>query len=288
VEPTPTADADRGASRDAADEALEGVRARLIRRTRSARARRWMVFGAIVTVSLASTGLTLVVVALLLARQAPGWWQGIDAADPRVVDLADRAERAVVSAMHRSRPDGAPWTVAVTAEQANAWLNVKLPRWVTSRSDAWPEQISQVQTHFADGRVSVGLRIGGWDGETHIVAATVNPVLHDGGLWLMQPATNAGRLDLPAGWTINRLARWLPVSIRRREMAQRALGALRQEGPVLPLTQVRLEDGRRVRLVGLRVEDDRLLLTCVTELAGRHADGSQQATDPAPGPRRPR
>ncbi|RMH27808.1 MAG: hypothetical protein D6693_04680 [Planctomycetota bacterium] len=268
--------ADRAASRDAADAALEGVRARLMRRARSARARRWLFFGAFAVVSAVSAAGLMAVTALLLSRQAPAWWRPVDPADPATVDLAERVERAVVSAMHRPRPPGEPWTVAVTAEQANAWLNVKLPRWVRSRSDAWPEEVRRIQTRFTGGRLSVGLEIAGGSDEPRIVAATVEPVLRGGGLWLTQPATNAGRLDLPAGWTIKKLARWLPEPIRTREMAERALAALKQEGPVLPTVEARLEDGRRVRLVGLRIDEDRLLLTCVTTRRARRADASPE------------
>lgn len=247
------------------------MRAALARQLATSRARKALTIGAIVTTCLASAAMTIVVVALLLARESPSWWRTVDPENPRMVELAERVEQAVVSAMHRSRPFGEPWTVAVTAPQANAWLNVKLPRWVRSRNAHWPEQIGQVQTHFEDGRVSVGVRIGAAT-EDQIVAATVNPRLtDDGGLWLTQPSTNAGRLDIPAGWTIARLQSWLPPEIREREMTARMLDALRQRGPVLPTTHVDLEDGRRIRLVDVRIERDRLLLTCVTEMPRRPA-----------------
>lgn len=267
VDTSPKNEALSTASRDIADAALARVRARLARRSLTQRGRRWLVLGGILATCLASAGLAVLVVALLLARESPSWWRTVDTADPSVVELADRVERAIVSAMHRARPAGEPWTVAVTAEQANAWLNVKLPRWVRSREAGWPAELSQVQTHFEHGRVSVGMRIVGREGGVaQIVAATVNPELRHGALWLRQPATNAGRLDLPAGWTIARLRSWLPPEIRRREMTRHTLDALMQKGPVLPDLSLRLEDGRRVRLVGLRIDEERLLLTCVTEL----------------------
>lgn len=262
------------ASRDEADRALLGVRAALARQLATSRARKLIAFGAIAGTCLASAAMTIVVVALLLARESPSWWRTVDPENPRIVDLAERVEQAVVSSMHRARPIGEPWTVAVTAPQANAWLNVKLPRWVRSRNAQWPDQIGQVQTHFGDGKVSVGVRIGS-DTEDQIVAATVNPRLHDdGALWLTQPSTNAGRLDIPAGWTIARLQSWLPPEIREREMTARMLDALRQRGPVIPATFVDLEDGRRIRLVDVRIENDRLLLTCVTEMPDRPATAS--------------
>ncbi len=259
------------ASLDEADRALLSVRAVLARRLATSRARKLVAIGVIAATCLASAAMTFVVVALLLARESPSWWRTVDAENPRVIELAERVERAVVSSMHRARPIGEPWTVAVTAPQANAWLNVKLPRWVHSRNAQWPDQIGQVQTHFGDGRISVGVRIGSNE-EDQIVAATVNPDLHDdGGLWLKQPSTNAGRLDIPAGWTIARLQSWLPPEIREREMTARMLDALRQRTPVLPSTYVDLEDGRRIRLVGLSIERDKLLLTCVTEMPTRPA-----------------
>lgn len=258
------------ASRDIADAALARVRARLGWRERSERARRWIIFAVVFVICAASAGLTALVVATLLARESPVWWRTVDARDEGVIDLAERVERAVVSAMHRARPDSEPWTVAVTAAQANAWLNVKLPQWARSRDTGWPREIAEVQTHFSGGRIGVGMRLAsGRAGSAPIVAATVEPIMRDGALWLTQPATVAGRLDLPAGWTINRLSSWLPPEMRARSMTRRTLDALMQKGPVIPDAAFRIEDGRRVRLVAVAVEHERLLLTFETELPQR-------------------
>ncbi len=258
------------ASRDIADEALARVRARLGWRARSEHARRWIILGVVLTICAASAALTAIVVAALLARESPVWWRTVDPNDSEVVELAERVERAVVSAMHRARPDAEPWTVAVTASQANAWLNVKLPQWARSRDAGWPREIAEVQTHFADGRIGMGMRLaGGRVGNAPIVAATVEPTMREGALWLAQPATVAGRLDLPAGWTINRLSSWLPPEMRTRSMTRRTLDALMQKGPVIPDASFRIEDGRRVRLVAITVEQERLLLTFETDLPSR-------------------
>lgn len=248
-----------------ADAALASVRAALVNRLANRRTRQALGFGVILATCVAAAAMTIVVVALLLSREAPPWWRHVDPHDPQVIELAERVERAVVSSVHRARPINEPWTVAVTAPQANAWLNVKLPRWVQSRNANWPAEVGQVQTHFADGKISVGVRIGDAS-DDQIVAATISPQLHDdGSLWLTQPTTNAGRLDLPSGWTISRLAAWLPPSITQREMTGLVLDALRQRGPALPSAWIDLEDGRRVRLIGLSIDDERLLLSCVTE-----------------------
>lgn len=272
MEPATRVDEGRGTTRSAshaqeeADRALLGVRATLARQLARSRSKKALAFGAIAATCLASAAMTVIVVALLLARESPTWWRTVDPSNPTVVELAERVEQAVVSSMHRARPLGEPWTVAVTAPQANAWLNVKLPRWVRSRNAHWPDQIGDVQTHFGDGKISVGVKIGSGAAD-QIVAATVNPRLsEDGSLWLSQPSTNAGRLDIPAGWTIARLQSWLPPEIRERDMTGRMLDALRQRGPVLPSTWVDLEDGRRIKLLDVRVEHERLLLTCVTEI----------------------
>lgn len=262
-------------TRAEADEALTVVRSDLAHQRASRRTHRVAAIVILSLVGVTATVMTAVVGALLLARESPVWWRTVDPADPAVVDLSERVERAVVSAMHKARPLDEPWTVAVSASQANAWLNAKLPRWVRSRNAHWPQELSQVQTHFTNGRISVGVRIGLGD-DQQIVAATVNPILNaDGALWLTQPSTNAGRLDLPAGWTISRLASWLPPEIKGRPLANMVLQALRQEAPVLADTSLRLEDGRRVRLIGLRVDHERLLLTCVTEFPDRAAASVQ-------------
>jgi len=216
----------------------------------------------------------LAVTAVSLAREAPLWWRSVDPTSPATVRLADRVERAVLNAVHRHRPADV-WSVSISPAQANAWLNVKLPRWIENRGEQWPEIIGDVQTHFENGRISVGVRLL-LEGEEQIVAATVRPRLTESGaLWLTGAQTRAGRLDLPAGWTVARLGRALPSRIRDRSATRRLLRAMQAEAPILDHASVELEDGRLVALRSVRIRDGRLELTCETTPA-HYAEASNE------------
>ncbi len=212
--------------------------------------------------------------AVSLASQPPAWWRTVDLEGAETRTLADRVESGVITALHKDRPLNEPWTVAISAAQANAWINVKLPRWLINRRLGWPERLAEAQVEFSGGQVSLGARLAD-DGEDQIVAATAAPRLLDSGaLWLPIASTRAGRLDLPSNWTVSRLREWLPPEIRGLESTRATLEALAGAEPLFADASVRLEDGRRVRLIDIRAEEGRLLLTCVTEPPA-HASGGE-------------
>jgi uncharacterized protein YpmS len=218
---------------------------------------------------------SLVLVALLsvilfsvvsLINKAPEWWRAVDVSSLQTKDLAEQVEKAVVSTVHRHRPLDEPWTVAVTVQQANAWLNVKLPQWISNRSAQWPAQIEELQMHFTgEDTLALGARIQGHD-SSRVVVATVRPsVEQDGSLWLRMDAAQAGRLDLPRNWTVEQLRDWIPQEVSERIPTDQLLDALAAMAPMFEEPVLKLDDGRRVRLLAIRPENGRLLLTCVTE-----------------------
>lgn len=198
-------------------------------------------------------------------RQTPVWWKPLDNNGAETVALAESVERGVINTIHKGRDGEAPWTVAVSPEQANAWLNAKMPKWLANRRIAWPRGVEQIQTAFAPGRIVLGARIRAND-STQIVAATVIPALKkDGSLWMPISAARAGRLDLPTEWTVRQLRDWLPPEVRERESTRAVLDALTGAAALFEDATIRLEDGRRVRVIEITPEEGRLLLTCVTE-----------------------
>jgi hypothetical protein len=221
----------------------------------------------------------MVLSAVSLVNRTPTWWRPMDVSDSRVRDLAEQVERAVVSTVHRHRPLDEPWTVAVSVEQANAWLNIKLPQWIANRSAQWPERIEELQMHFSeDATLSLGARIRGND-TSRVVVATIRPeVAQDGSLWLPMDAAQAGRLDLPRDWTVDQLREWIPEEVSERVPTDQLLDALGALAPMFHEPVLKLDDGRRVRLLAMYPDGERLLLTCVTEprpVFVEHTDDSE-------------
>jgi len=210
--------------------------------------------------------------AVSLARLSPAWWRTVEAANPDTVALAQRIERGVVSHVHSLRPEGEPWTVSISAAQANAWLNTKLRDWMASRDVAWPERVAELQADFNEGEFRIGARISGDSDADRIVAATAVPTVDErGALWLPLDAARAGRLDLPRGWTVARLREWLPEETLGAEAVARVLDALSGDAPLFQSASIKLEDGRRVRLVRITATGGKLLLTCETDPPGARA-----------------
>jgi len=203
--------------------------------------------------------------ALSMLRGKPGWWVEFDAEAPHVVELARRVENAVVTTVHKSRPEGEPWGVGVDAEQANAWLNAKMPNWATSRGVEWPRQVDQLQAHFHNGRLTLGARVVKRGTSQYVAASVELQVREDGSLWLVRPRARAGLLDLPSGWTIQRLREWLPEDMHASAPTQRVLAALEGRAPLFEQAVLKLEDGRRVRFLNITPNLGALEVTAVTE-----------------------
>ncbi|MBL0921410.1 MAG: hypothetical protein IBJ10_04690 [Phycisphaerales bacterium] len=210
----------------------------------------------------------LAVVASSAAGREPAWWT-LAAHDPATVGrLAERVENAVVSEIHRGREDGQEWSVALSPEQANAWIADRLPKWIDHGAGKHTEK-PEVRVWFERGAVLVAARLGD---RQRIVTATLRPWIDDdGALWARLDGVAIGRLSAPGGaaWAGERLAALAPADALGAEAPgaddQRLLAALSGRNALLDQPVIDLEDGRRVRLAGVRVEEDRLGLTWVTE-----------------------
>lgn len=195
-----------------------------------------------------------------LSATAPAWWRTVDATDPATVALAERTEQAVASALHRKRELGEPWTVAISAPQANAWMNVMLPRWLANRDVERPAWTSEVQLHFEDGHIAAGAMVTDARGRERYVTLQAEPIVDSGGaVWLRPAGATVGRLQAPLRWTFEELER------RATPETGALVAGLMGREPVAPEASVELGDGRIVRVVGARVREGRLLVTCVTE-----------------------
>lgn len=210
---------------------------------------------------LIGVGTLIALGAYRLSFTAPEWWRTVDPNDPTTVALAEETERALTSAVHQRRALGEAWTVAVTAREANAWMNVMLPRWLENREVERPAWADEVQLHFDDGWVGAGVMVEDGLGRERFVTLRATPIIDsDGALWLRPQGASVGRLAVPLRWTFEELGRRISGTADERRLAEAIMGRL----PVVDSAELALGDGRRVRVRGVRMEGGRLLVTCET------------------------
>lgn len=233
------------------------ARARLRARLAS---RRRLVIGALAAIGAVTAALIL---AATLARRAPSWWRSA-ATDPAAgADLAERVERAVASRIHKWEASAEPWTIAITQEQANAWLAVRAPKWAANRAaPADKTAMPEARVRFEAGAIVIGLRN---PGSHYIITARLTPSIAAGGaLRASLRSVRAGALPVSAA-VVERAAGSLSENLQRDPDAARALAAITGDAPLLKDARITLEDGRRVTLRGIAVEEGRLVLTCATD-----------------------
>lgn len=219
------------------------------------RLRRIVVSCALGVVTLSCLG---VLAALALARSTPSWWGRVARDDPATITLAEQVENGLVNHAYRRRDE--PWTIEITAEQANAWLNVRLPKWSANQGHAWPGEIGEMQVAFTPGRIMLGARVlagGRW----HVISTDVTPRLEHGGLYLDARRVGVGRLGAPPAVALRVAAPLLPTPDLRDRLRRTAEGDVPLARPAV----VSLEDGRRVRVVAIEPGEGWLHVTLQTE-----------------------
>lgn len=248
------------------------------------RIRRWTV----------GTGLALVaavtisaLLAWALVQEVPVWWRIVRKDDPKTAETALLIENSVWNQIYLSREmapaadaaaadlgPAAEWTVSLKAADANAWLNERLPKWLANQHEEapWPKELEEVQVDFGDGLVRIGAKVR-QPGQTRVLSATLQPDLRpDGTLWLPASWVSIGRLAVPADWVLQqaeqRKADFIPAELRDLPETVAMFRGFAGKSPIVQNAVVKLEDGRRVRLLKLRPVNGRLEITCRTERPG--------------------
>ncbi|MBX3385756.1 MAG: hypothetical protein KF768_04215 [Phycisphaeraceae bacterium] len=279
-------------------------RSRALRRTLTTpRAKRTVMATGFIAFILACSSVLIV---SALTRAEPSWWGVVDPDDPKTRQLAEQLENGVTTLLSDPRPPNKsrdprdPWTVRLNAADANAWLNARLRQWLDTQDDIgfkWPEQVQELRVRFDDGRIYVGARVD-QNGASQIFTAALRPRFEaDGALWLPAERIALGRFGLPATWVLPTRADDSPASnvspvvdrvgevseeIAELPQTRQVLRALAGANAVLSNPIVKLPDGRRVRLLGLRAQGGGLLITCQTIVRdGARADGRSPA-EPSP------
>ena len=204
-----------------------------------------------------AAGLVLVVSLIVwrLVAATPSWW---NPAEPLAAENASRGEyleNQVVTAFHKVRPAGGRlWTLELDANWINAWFATRLPLWAANRNLSWAHSVSDVNISIEGDRLRLGVRYGpGESGQAYAIEC--RPILDaTGRLTLDNVRLHAGRLPIPLGLASESLA-----GITRSTPELHAILSGQSIEPT-----VRLSDGRRVRLMQMKIEGDRLVLTLET------------------------
>jgi hypothetical protein len=222
-----------------------------------------------------------------LARTAPSWWRRYTL-DDDLRSHATRVENAAVSQLTRARPadpawspaqDGEPWrserwSIAIREEDANAWLTGRLRNWIAGDDalDVWPEGLDQPQVRFENGAMRLGAKLTFQKGE-RVVSAAIRPEFReDGSLWVRTDWVHIGRLPLPAGPMLahanstirDELPEGIGESVSEDAEAAGFFEMLRGDAPLSMNPTLRLDDGRAVRLLDLRLKEGRIEIDCQT------------------------
>jgi hypothetical protein len=222
----------------------------------------------------------LFIAVAFLSRQFPDWWRGIETDRAVLAAIGADMENAIVEEVSRVRP-GAPdagppgpgwhsedWTLEIRDDEAIAWLNTRFPKWLANRAPGLgaPEEVRQLQVAFEANAVRLGVAIE-VGGAPRVVWLTLHPSIDaQGRLWIPATGVGAGRLPLPRSWLGEGTAgAWLPKQASSSPEVLTLLRALAGGEPAAAKPVMSLGDGRSVRLVAVRVEDGRLVLTCRTE-----------------------
>jgi hypothetical protein len=228
-------------------------------------------------VGLVALACAFITAAAILAQRPPAWWRPIDPADPAVRRAANDLQNQVAeiaSKIRRFAPGSAAsetWQLSISADDANAWINTLMPRWLENQSDTfrWPSEIASVQVRFDDDRVLVGVEIQS-AGSSQILCASVAPALRHGEIYAPARSISLGRLEVPKSWFLAEeplavAEDRIPKPLRDLPQTRDLAAAFSGRSPVRSAL-VALGDGRRVRILDVASRDGRITLTCRTEM----------------------
>lgn len=195
----------------------------------------------------------------------PTWYQPPDPHDQRVQMLAERVEYRLVEELQKIRPPRDNWTLRIRDEYLNMWLAARLPQWIEHDSALeWPPQLGTPQLRFESAGISaaVPLQVGR---SRRMLVVRVWPTINaDGELCVRLDRVAMGRISV-AGEPFAALAATLSgaaPSVMEQAHVQETLKVLQGDRAISPI--INLADGRRVRLVELRLGDGDVDLTFET------------------------
>ena len=180
-------------------------------------------------------------------NDVPAWWtraQGVVLDESSMRLNAEELENAITTQLTMIRSEDDPrWTVAITPEQANAWLDARLVDTITTHMgpDAWPDEIERVLLSVIDDQLILGVRTKHQRGSVILWAHVSLELDARGELWARLSNIHAGRAWIPKG--LVRVFEGEKISQTRFRIGSSTL---------------ELGDGRRAKLLALRVNNGRV------------------------------
>lgn len=200
-----------------------------------------------------------------LASRPPSWWASLEPT-PETDATAQALERGLVNTIQRPRRHGETWIIEVRASDANAWLATRLPKWLAHEGADLERYCRDAALRFEPGRITLAARLAGPSAERIVLTSFRPRITTSGALHADDVRLGVGRLALPLALGVHRLLPELPQNSDTAQASARIVKNLTSGQPLTPTATIALDDGRRVRLLDLRVEQDRLLLTCRCDL----------------------
>lgn len=227
-------------------------------------------------------GTLIVGVGWALSKRDPSWWRPAISSDRTIAKAVESGAMQQFTAVRPGRavPNARagevwwrsePWKVSLRADDANAWLNARLPEWLANRRPpvAWPAEVVQLQAEFREGIIYLGVRLR-QGGATRVVSAAVEPTIAaDGSLWVPARRIAVGAMPIPPSWILDSVRdasqEAFPPELARLPETRATFDAFAGRRPIVLDASLRLEGGRRVKLLRIESRDGRLELTCRTE-----------------------
>ena len=172
-----------------------------------------------------------------------------------------------------------PWAIAMDPADINTWLEHQGPRWAENlgkgrMEERWPAALVAVRVSIApDQTLRVGALVRQDAAAMRTYAMRATPEIRADGLWLTTHEVEVGQLAVRAPWVLEQAHRvvrqMVPADVRDLPNLEVLLDAASGTRPLISSPVVRLADRRRVRILELRCEGERVVLTCQTEGAKR-------------------
>jgi hypothetical protein len=216
-------------------------------------------------------GAVTAVVVWRKATQKPEWWDASLPVAPTVpaADVGADIEMAVTTEMTQERPAQNSWTIDITEQQASAWLTGRLPDWLLNRSADVPAEWSRTAIRFTQDEFHIVAEVTPQNGGTRYVGVVLQPWIDENyALRIQANAATLGRLRTPFNVIADRLrpklARITADTGADGSNSRAVQDFFETQSLTVSPADFELDDGRKVRIVGVSITPGNLRLTCTT------------------------